>query len=855
VLSIVTGDVWVAVGSAALCGACIGFLPHNLANPARIFLGDGGSMPLGFIVAILTASAAERAEPSLLALMTGLVLVGIPALDTTLVMISRRRRGVSILTGGHDHLTHRTQRRMHTARRVALVLGGAQALASALVVVATRADSAAVVYVVLGFVICAATAIISLDGIVTAAPSQPSTAAGPGDRAGAVDSAAAAVARIRSSTHVSRAGGRWIEWCAMAVLAILGLGAGLSPLFSAYYSQNVWVPLGLALVVAAAAAAIARPPRLNTGLALALTGIAGLGLWSLLSTSWAQAVEQAIVGANLWLAYGALLLLLAIFTRTRRRATLLLVAVGVGIAAVGVSVLVRMLGGDPAQLFLGGRLNSPLGYINGEGCVFAMGCWLSLALAERRQPVLAGLGAGATVALACLTLMSQSRGAAIASLVAIVVALVAVPGLRRRVLALATVAVGVTAAAPRVLHIYSVGQSSVPAGAAHSAAAAVLLFSAACGVAWGVIVAAGLALERNQRSVILLRRCATILTVVLIAAPLVAAAVTSSSIERIARQQWHAFVDLSATESSPAGTQTRLLSGSGNRYDYWRVAWHVFKSHPIAGVGAGNYTAYYYRERRTTESIQNPHSIELQTVSELGVVGAVLLALLIAGVALGARALRRVARHSSADRTILVASVGVVVVWLVDTSGDWIHLLPGVTAIALAAAATLCRGHGAGDTGPEPQRSGSPLRRLCCAAVGAFVLVIAGASLLRLEIVQRYVDSAQSEIVTRPASAIRDAQRALRLDGENLAAYYAEAAGEARFDRAGAARSLLLSAAHDDPHDFVTWVLLGDLEVRLRAFGTARQYYGAAHALDPTDPALSELTAHPASALASSAGS
>ena len=44
VLGLVAGNAWVAVGSAALCGACLGFLPHNLASPARIFLGDGGSM-------------------------------------------------------------------------------------------------------------------------------------------------------------------------------------------------------------------------------------------------------------------------------------------------------------------------------------------------------------------------------------------------------------------------------------------------------------------------------------------------------------------------------------------------------------------------------------------------------------------------------------------------------------------------------------------------------------------------------------------------------------------------------------------------------------------------------------------
>jgi len=113
--------------------------------------------------------------------------------------------------------------------------------------------------------------------------------------------------------------------------------------------------------------------------------------------------------------YAALLLLLVVLISRPRHASVLLAAAGVGITIVALTVLVRMLGSDPGALFIAGRLNSPLGYINGEGCVFAMGAWFGLALAERRQAVLAGLGSGLTVAMACLALLSQSRGAAIAT--------------------------------------------------------------------------------------------------------------------------------------------------------------------------------------------------------------------------------------------------------------------------------------------------------------------------------------------------------------------------------------------------------------------------------------------------------
>jgi UDP-GlcNAc:undecaprenyl-phosphate GlcNAc-1-phosphate transferase len=852
ILALFAHDPWAATASIALCGACLGFLPHNLARPARIFLGDGGSMPLGFAVAVLAASAARTAEPSLLALLTGLLLVGIPALDTCLVVVSRRRRGISILTGGQDHLTHRTRRRMRTALRVALVLGSTQAVLSALVIVATRADSAAVVYVVLGFVVCAAAAIVGLDGHLAAAGGEVTALTGLEPRAtvGAEEPTAAVQ---HSDAH--RPPSRLMGHGAMLALALLGLGAGLSALFSAYYSATAWVPLGLVLVIAAAAAAVARPPRLSLPGALALAGVAGLGLWSLLSTSWAQAVEQATVGANLWLAYAALLLLLLVLTRSRRHAALLLITIGLGIAVVGATVLVRMLGSDPGALFDAGRLNAPLGYVNGEGCLFAMGCWLSLGLAERREPLLAALGAAATVAMASLALLSQSRGTAIASLAAIVVALLVVPGIRRRTLALVVVAAGVGAAAGPVLKVYSAGQNgALPGSVAHSAAAAILLFSLLAGLAWGLITAAGGAVERRgSRPAALLRRCATALTIIFIAGPVVLGIARYSSIEHTARSQWHAFVNLSesAAGSSPSATETRLLSGAGNRYDYWRIAWHVFTSHPIAGVGAGNYTGYYFAQRRTQEAIQNPHSIELQTLSELGLVGAVLLALLVGGVTLGAVRLRRAARRRTIDRTLMVGATGVAVVWLVDTSGDWMHLLPGVTAIALAAAAVLCRSHDQPPSAPQTPGARLTVRGLGAAAVVAFVLVVAGASLLRSELVQRYVDSAQSELARAPASAISDAQRALRLDGANLDAYYTEAAGQARFDRPAAARSALLAATSQDPRNFVTWVLLGDLEVRLRNYAAARRYYGRAHALDPNDPSVAQLAADPAAALSS----
>jgi UDP-GlcNAc:undecaprenyl-phosphate/decaprenyl-phosphate GlcNAc-1-phosphate transferase len=833
ILALITGNPWVAIGSAALIGACIGFLPHNLASPARIFLGDGGSLPIGLAVAVLAAGAAQGAESSWLALLVGCLLVGVPVLDTCLVIVSRRRRGVSVTTPGRDHLTHRVRRRARTPGRVALVLGGAQAILSALTIIAVQESSTALVYVLFASVVTAASAIVVLerDAVVV-------------------------------SNSVSRRSG---DVAATVGLALIGLGAGLSPLFSAYYNPALWVPLGLGIVIVAVAATVASPPRITRPMALALTGVAGLGFFSLLSTAWAPAVESGILDANLWLLYAALLLLMLVLLRVRRHVGALLIGVGVGITVVAASVLVRMLGSDPVGLFIAGRLNSPLGYVNGEGCVFAMGCWLSLAVAERREAPLAGLGAAGTVAMAGLALLSQSRGAAIATLVAVAVVLAAVPGLRRRVFALAFVAAGVGAASRSLLRVYSHGSGAVLTNSVvHTAGVVVLVASAAVGLSWGLVVAATNAIARCGGSRAgWLMRAATVLTVLALSTPLVAVVLRSSSVEGRLRTQWQAFVHLSGDQtagpSSGAqnGVQTRLLSGGGNRYDYWRIAWRAFLAHPVAGVGAGSYMESYYRDRRTQESIENPHSIELQTLSELGLVGALLLAALVAGVLLGARRLRAQARRSRAARTAMVASVGVAVVWLVDTSGDWMHLLPGVTAIALAGIAVLCS-----SVWNEPE--GRPPVELAPASIGgrgrprvagllavagvAFALVVAGGSLMRQELVQIYVTRAQSELNANPAGADGEADQALRLNGGDLDAYYLKAAALARFDEAGPAQATLLEAARQDPGNFVTWELLGDLEVRAGSLAAAKVYYGRAHSLNPRDPTLRALATDPAGA-------
>jgi hypothetical protein len=105
--ALVNDDAALAALSFGLVGACLGFLRSNLAQPARIFLGDGGSMSVGFVVAAMAIAAPRVADLGSEWVLIAALLTGLVILDTTLVVISRRRRGVQLLTGGRDHLTHR----------------------------------------------------------------------------------------------------------------------------------------------------------------------------------------------------------------------------------------------------------------------------------------------------------------------------------------------------------------------------------------------------------------------------------------------------------------------------------------------------------------------------------------------------------------------------------------------------------------------------------------------------------------------------------------------------------------------------------------------------------------------------
>jgi UDP-GlcNAc:undecaprenyl-phosphate GlcNAc-1-phosphate transferase len=125
------GDFLVASLALAVAGAALGFLRENFP-PASIFLGDAGSMFLGFMIAALTLKLdlpVGEAPPRVL---STVLLAAVPLFDLTLVILARTMGRRPLMAGGTDHTTHRLRRGGAPDRKVLLTMIAAQGACSAL---------------------------------------------------------------------------------------------------------------------------------------------------------------------------------------------------------------------------------------------------------------------------------------------------------------------------------------------------------------------------------------------------------------------------------------------------------------------------------------------------------------------------------------------------------------------------------------------------------------------------------------------------------------------------------------------------------------------------------------------------
>ena len=139
-IAAIEGDLLIAALAVAVAGGCFGFLRYNFP-PARIFLGDGGSLLLGFLLAaigleldLVGPSGVVRGAIAVLAL-------GVPIFDLVLVVTARRLAGRPVHIGGTDHSAHRLEGRGLSPRSIVFALMGAQVVCSTLAFALFRAPA------------------------------------------------------------------------------------------------------------------------------------------------------------------------------------------------------------------------------------------------------------------------------------------------------------------------------------------------------------------------------------------------------------------------------------------------------------------------------------------------------------------------------------------------------------------------------------------------------------------------------------------------------------------------------------------------------------------------------------------
>ncbi len=553
------------------------------------------------------------------------------------------------------------------------------------------------------------------------------------------------------------------------------------------FPQTHWAPGGLillALLAIAIGAAGLRLASIPRRVQIALGALGAYTAYSFLSILWAKVPGDAWEGADRTLVYLTAFALFAGFRRTGVTAALLLGAWTLAMAGLAVFTVLHVAAaaGDTAQLqslMPGGRLTFPAGYANANAALWMMAffpAWL-LAAARALPPLLRGLLAGGAVVLASAALYSQSRGSVYSLPIVLLLIFALLPGRARNLVWLVPIGMGVGACTPAILRLDKhLELGWAPASMVHAGTLPVLLAA--------VVVTAlttGLAiLERRwpakRRARDQVRRGVAVLGVVAAAAAGIAAA--GKPIGRV-EHAWNTFTSIKGYAANSGG-QSRLTGGFGsNRYDFYRVAWHEFLAHPLLGIGADNFAEGYLRRGRSLETPHYPHSVELRTLTETGLIGALLaLAGLLASLAAARSALRL---PDPLAKAIAGAAVAGFAYWAIHGSFDWFFEYAGLGAPAFAllglscslASRTPVRQTPASRPAPRAQTSATggrvSDRRLglswIAAAVACAAIVVAAAISLAAPWLSRMEVQSAAKVWTRsPASAYARLRQAADLN-------------------------------------------------------------------------------------------
>lgn len=589
------------------------------------------------------------------------------------------------------------------------------------------------------------------------------------------------------------------------------------------YPVTHWAPGGLILLALLAITVLGARPRLRQVSPAGRIALACLALYAALgylSILWAQVPGDAWEGANRTLLYVLVFALFSLWPMRGSAAALLLCAWVLAMMALAAYVLLHVDGArSTASLFSDGRLKFPAGYENAAAACWCMAMWPALLLARSRQipPLLRGVLAGGAVLFGDVALLSQSRGSLFATVIMLVLVFALLPGRVRTFLVVAAVSAGIAVTTPAVLHV---GDRLLDGGdvkaAMHAATLAVLLAAAVV----GLLIGAGAGLERrdllSERSLARFRASvagvAGVALVCLLAGGWIAAG------NPVARAE-HAWQTFKHGYSANDTHVNRLVGGLGSgRYDFYRVALDEFVAHPLVGIGADNFQPQYLAHARTEETPHYPHSVELRTLVQGGVVGALIgLAGLTAALVCAGAALKKLARRRDPlGAAVAAAALGGFVYWLAHGSVDWFWEFAGLGAPAFAllgiACGLGCRAARAESPGTEtavgtaiPAGGAGSRRALAIAAALVLAAGVGGVAFALPWLSRLQVENATRIWTTAPRAAYAKLEDAAGLNPLSAEPYLLEGSIALRFaDLARADRAFSRALSRDRTNAYAT---------------------------------------------------
>ncbi|MDQ2940082.1 MAG: O-antigen ligase family protein, partial [Actinomycetota bacterium] len=551
-----------------------------------------------------------------------------------------------------------------------------------------------------------------------------------------------------------------------------------------------------------------------------------------------QDFERAMLYATVF----ALGLWLANLSGRRMLIPLAVVALVGGLVGI-VTTLTLALGTDVPSYFHGdATLRYPVGYRNAEAAFLLICLWPMVVLAAEAkvQWHARALAVGAGTMLLELAVLAESRGSLPASLVALAALILLSPRRLRIAGYLVLAALPVLPALPTLLDVFKHGGDGpdlIPLmrDSAH-AIALTSLGSLALAAFWIRAVEPNFDLG-PQRTRVVSRVVATAaLSAVLIGGTVYIA--HRGGPFKFLDQRVQQFKSQGEPNLHSAGTRFGFNAGS-NRHDFWRVALDEARDHPLAGGGAGSFAAEYLLHRHSVETPRDPHSVEMLMISELGIVGLLLLAAFLVASAISGLRTRRLGPPAAA---LAAGSLTVGAYWLVHASYDWLWHYPAITTPAIFLL-------GAAASPPLLDRGVSTIRSPARWA-GVAVLAVSAVIALPLFLSQRYVNRAYDEARNDPGLAISDLNRAADLDPYDPQPQLAKGVVESRLGRDAAAVSAFRQAIGRQPDAYAGHFFLARALARSNP-PVARAEAREALRLNPLDPqtqALNRALQRPAGA-------